>query len=215
MKLLQFNKVLCLSPHPDDVEYSMSATIEKFKDTQFDIACLTTGTSTDSSSGNSRINEVKAFWEHLQCKNINVIEPFYNSFEHASCAEWITRIETQLLVSEYDAIFTTSNLDSHQEHIFVNSLVPSLTRSKPISIIEYKSPSSLHSWSPNYFISCDIDNKLNSLRNSFKSQLDSVYFNEELIKMFHLDYNCAKRNFGSVEQFNIKILYTSKELIIL
>ena len=37
MKLLQFNKVLCLSPHPDDVEYSMSATIKKFQDTQFDL----------------------------------------------------------------------------------------------------------------------------------------------------------------------------------
>jgi LmbE family N-acetylglucosaminyl deacetylase len=47
MKLLQFNKVLCLSPHPDDVEYSMSATIKKFCNTQFDVLCLTKGTSTD------------------------------------------------------------------------------------------------------------------------------------------------------------------------
>jgi hypothetical protein len=35
MKLLGFNKVLCLSPHPDDVEYSMLGTILKYTDTQF------------------------------------------------------------------------------------------------------------------------------------------------------------------------------------
>jgi len=209
MKLLQFNKVLCLSPHPDDVEYSMSATIKKFQDTQFDLICLTKGTSTDASFGNSRLKEVQLFWDQMQCSNVKLIDPFYESFEAATIAQWITAIETNMPMNEYDAIFTTSKLDSHQEHIFVNSLVPSLTRSKPISIIEYKSPSTLHSWSPNYFVSCDIDSKLNSLRNAFISQLDSVYFNESLIKLFHSDYNCSKRNVKLTEQFNIQILYNT------
>jgi len=209
MKLLQFNKVLCLSPHPDDIEYSMSATIKKFQDTQFDVLCLTKGTSTDSSSGNDRLKEVRSFWSHYQCSNVHLFEPFFDAFESASIAKWITAIETEMPMNTYDAIFTTSNLDSHQEHIFVNSLVPSLTRNKPISIIEYKSPSTLHSWTPNYFVSCNIDDKLNSLRSAFISQLDSVYFNESLIKLFHSDYNCSKRNVTSIEQFNIQVLYNS------
>jgi LmbE family N-acetylglucosaminyl deacetylase len=209
MKLLQFNKVLCLSPHPDDIEYSMSATIKKFQDTQFDVLCLTKGTSTDSSSGNDRLKEVQLFWSHYQCSNIHLFEPFFDAFESASIAKWITAIETEMPMNTYDAIFTTSNLDSHQEHIFVNSLVPSLTRNKPISIIEYKSPSTLHSWTPNYFVSCNIEDKLNSLRSAFISQLDSVYFNESLIKLFHSDYNCSKRNVTSIEQFNIQVLYNS------
>jgi LmbE family N-acetylglucosaminyl deacetylase len=209
MKLLQFNKVLCLSPHPDDVEYSMAATIKKFKDTQFDILCLTNGTSTDSSTNESRILEVQSFWQNFQCANIKLINPFYKSFEDAISAEWITSIENRLPFNEYNAIFTTSNLDSHQEHIFVNNLVPALTRNKPISIIEYKSPSTLHSWSPNYFVSCDtiFNDKLISLRKSFISQIDSTYFSDDLIKLFHMDYNCFKRNYGYVEQFNIRSLY--------
>ena len=208
MKLLHFNKVLCLSPHPDDIEYSMSATIKKFQDTQFDIVCLTKGTSTDSSFGTSRVKEVQVFWEQLQCKNVRLMNPFYEAFESATTAEWITAIETLMPMSEYDAIFTTSNLDSHQEHIFVRSLVPSLTRSKPISIVEYRSPSTLHSWTPNYFVSCNIDDKINSLRNAFTSQLDSLYFSENLIKAFHSDYNCLKRNIEVTEQFSIQMLYT-------
>ena len=208
MKLLHFIKVLCLSPHPDDIEYSMSATIKKFQDTQFDIVCLTKGTSTDSSFGTSRVKEVQVFWEQLQCKNVRLMNPFYEAFESATTAEWITAIETLMPMSEYDAIFTTSNLDSHQEHIFVRSLVPSLTRSKPISIVEYRSPSTLHSWTPNYFVSCNIDDKINSLRNAFTSQLDSLYFSENLIKAFHSDYNCLKRNIEVTEQFSIQMLYT-------
>ena len=34
MKFLNYDKVLCLSPHPDDVEYGMLGTIMKYKDTK-------------------------------------------------------------------------------------------------------------------------------------------------------------------------------------
>ena len=37
MKLLNFDKVLCLSPHPDDVELGLAGSIIKYYDTDFDI----------------------------------------------------------------------------------------------------------------------------------------------------------------------------------
>ena len=40
MKFLNYDKVLCLSPHPDDVEYGMLGTMMKYKDTKFDIIVL-------------------------------------------------------------------------------------------------------------------------------------------------------------------------------
>ena len=53
MKFLGFNKVLCLAPHPDDVEYSMGGTIIKHYNTQFDVLCLTQGGDCDITTGNS------------------------------------------------------------------------------------------------------------------------------------------------------------------
>ena len=47
MKLLNYDKVLCLSPHPDDVEYGMLGTICKYKDTQFEIVVLYKGVDFD------------------------------------------------------------------------------------------------------------------------------------------------------------------------
>ena len=43
MRFLNFKRVLCLSPHPDDVEYSMAGSILKYKDTKFDLFCLSCG----------------------------------------------------------------------------------------------------------------------------------------------------------------------------
>lgn len=209
MKFLNFNKVLCLSPHPDDVEYSMSATINKYYDTKFDIVCLSPGTSTDITSNSTRLLEVEQFWKLFKCDNITLIQSDVKYFESLSPAQWVTYLD-KIVANGYDAICTTSALDSHQEHIFLNGLINPLTRSKPISVIEYKSPSTLHTWIPNYFVACEdqFDLKCSVLRESFVSQIDSIYFNEDCIRLFHTDYNCLKRNLKLVEQFKIVTLYS-------
>ena len=40
MKFLNYDTVLCVSPHPDDIEYSMMGTILKHVDTHFIILNL-------------------------------------------------------------------------------------------------------------------------------------------------------------------------------
>ena len=208
-KFLNFNKVLCLSPHPDDVEISMSATINTYCDTKFDIVCLTHGTSTDVTSNQRRLLEVEQFWKLFKCDNIGFIHSDVKYFESMSSAQWVTYLD-KIVANDYDAICTTSAIDAHQEHVFLSTLINPLTRSKPISIIEYKTPSTLHTWTPNYFVSCNdqFELKCNALRQSFISQIDSIYFSEECIRLFHSDYNCLKRSLPLVEQFKIVTLYS-------
>jgi len=55
MKFLGLNKVLCLSPHPDDVEFGMMGTILKYYDTHFDILCLSSGGDFDNTTGQNRL----------------------------------------------------------------------------------------------------------------------------------------------------------------
>ena len=62
MKYLGFNKVLCLSPHPDDVEYGVGGTILKYSNTQFDILCLTQGGDCDTTTNISRLEEARNAW---------------------------------------------------------------------------------------------------------------------------------------------------------
>jgi LmbE family N-acetylglucosaminyl deacetylase len=209
MKFLNFTKVLCLSPHPDDIEYSMSATIKKNFDTKFDVICLTEGTSTDVTTNNHRRKEVNNYWKLFKSDNINLLHTNIQNFESMNIANWITYLD-KIVENGYDAICTTSSNDSHQEHIFVNSIANSLVRNKPISIVEYKSPSTLYSWIPNYFSECGIlmKKKYKALKKSFISQTDSLYFSKKCIYLFHSDYGCLKRNIRFSEQFKIVILYS-------
>jgi N-acetylglucosamine malate deacetylase 1 len=211
MKLFGFDRVLCLSPHPDDVEYSMSGTIKRFKDTVFDIFCLSCGTSTDISSSYERIKEVQLFWKTSGMENINLIMPESMSLDNLNQAQLITLIEnTTIRKHKYDALFVPSGDDSHYEHRLVNDTSMALVRNKPISVFEYRTSSSLHSWMPDLFI--DIDSyyaeKISILRSSFKSQIDSIYFEQENLELFHKDFISNKKTALHRELFKTRIIYT-------
>jgi LmbE family N-acetylglucosaminyl deacetylase len=210
MKFLEFDHVLCLNPHPDDVEYAMACTIAKHYSTEFDIFYLSLGTSTDVTSGSGRTDETYAFWDHYGLDNVSVkrLTSQIKAFEELNKAEWVTCMEKD--ISKYDAIFGPSPHDSHQEHMFVGGLMPALTRNEPISIIEYKTPSTLYGWEPNCFISitgaaCMFKNT--ALRKFFISQADARYFNKDCISNFHTDFLLSKRGVKFSEQFKIKTYY--------
>jgi LmbE family N-acetylglucosaminyl deacetylase len=215
MKLLGFNKVLCLSPHPDDVEFSISGTIMKYKDTNFDVLFMSNGTQADITSTNERFNECGEFWDELALKNVtfhkSAEKTLYNrcNFDNTNESEWIGQIEGLFDLKEYDAILGPCNYDSHYEHLITNRIMIALGRNRPISIIEYKSPSTLHDWVPNLFVSVfmQIDVKVSTLRKSFISQLDSTYFSEGNLYMFHKGFNSRKKGIDYIEQFKIKTHY--------
>lgn len=198
--------MLCLSPHPDDVEYSMSGTIVKFGKTHFDILCMTQGTSTDVSSNERRLQEVRDFWAQLQVHNVTLLYSEFARFEDAIPAQWITSIERSTLFAKtYDGLCIPSGIDSHYEHGLANSFSHALCRSKPVTILEYKTPSTLHQWTPSLFVNIEkyFEMKKTALRKAFISQLDGPYFDEDLIRSFHLDYLNQKRGQKLSEAFRV------------
>ena len=219
MKFLNFNRVLCLSPHPDDVEYSMGGTVVKFTDTHFDILCLTQGGDCDETTSSNRLDEVKNSWDAAKPYPRSVRQK-YNWALHFSKHkflkdlgddEWINFIETNFTNKEkYDCIITPSEIDSHFEHRMVSSFSWPLTRIKGISLIEYYSPSTLEKWTPNMFIDITnvYDTKLNMLK-QFKSQQHRSYFSRETIDGFHTNFQCSKKGYSMVERFNLKQLFVA------
>lgn len=204
MKLFNYDNVLCLSPHPDDVEYSMSGLIKKYPDTNFIILLLSNGSNFDETSGENRFNEVKKFWSLLEVDNIIILN-INKKFDEIKDCEWINVIESKINSYKVDAIFGTSSEDTHYEHIITNRILHSIGRNKKVSLFEYKSPSTKESWIPNFFIEIDkfYDSKVYSLINSFDSQLDSIYFTDKLIKLFNMNYNINKLGYDKIESFKI------------
>jgi hypothetical protein len=205
VKFLNFNKVLCLGAHPDDVEYGMLGSMCKFTDTEFDILILSEGGDFDKSTGKDRQLECQNIWDKIPNVNgkFTGIKHVVNHQED----EWVNILESGGYISdEYDCIFTLPNEDSHFEHRIVNNMTPALVRHKRIGIISYRTPSTLDNWIPNFYVEIDLDEKIEYL-NAFESQLEKPYFSEKSFKSFHSNYQCFKKNMKFVELFRVEIIY--------
>ena len=209
MKFLNFNTVLCLSPHPDDVELGMLGTILKCKDTRFDIMTMTIcgAKGFDDSYKENRLKEVNNLWENSNTKNVLFFRSNCDYFEDKTEPEWINYLDG-ILSNDYDCIFIPPEKDSMLEHRLVNSFGHTIIRNSPISLIEYNTISTLNTWIPNLFI--DIEehyyNKMKLLQH-FKSQLHKKYFQEKVILTTHTNTQCSKKGIDLMEKFRIVEMY--------
>ena len=227
MKFLNYDKVLCLSPHPDDVEYGMLGTMMKYKDTKFDIFVLSQGGDFDETTKKERHEESRKALEYIdnvECEFSN-IKHIKNKSEDA----WVNIIENKYNIDSYDCIIYPPAEDSHFEHRMINKLTPALVRSSKCGRITYKTASVLDTWLPNLFVDLNhIGNrnqedghseetdllfmastwyiKLNRMK-VFESQKGKPYFEEDSIKSFHSNYGCSKRGMNQVESFRVETTY--------
>lgn len=209
MKFLNFNRVLCLSPHPDDTEYSIAGVVLKHQDTHFDILCLTQGGDCDSTTGESRIQEVLNSWSISDASNYSLHFSGVKFLKEKGVDEWIHYIEQHFTKKfEYDCIMTTSEYDSHFEHVLISSFAAPLARVKPYSIIQYRSPSTLDKWTPNLFVSLkEFYYIKKKMLLEFKSQIHHGYFSDEVLDGFHTNFQCMKKGQGFVESYKIITAY--------
>ena len=207
MKFLGYDNVLCISPHPDDTEYSMMGTILKYSDTMFTCLQLCQGGDMDETTGRNRLFEVQNVWEEAECSNVNLLFTEVKYMRDMREEEWINFIERKLSPS-LDAIVLPNEYDSHFEHRFVAGFGKALIRQRPITLIQYKTPSTNQTWVPNLFVDIEeeYDIKMNALR-KFESQQHRYYFREDVLRSFHSDFQSAKRAKHYVEQFKILDLY--------
>tara|TARA_R110000822_G_scaffold79121_6_gene189467 strand:- start:764 stop:1384 length:621 start_codon:yes stop_codon:yes gene_type:complete len=205
VKFLNFNKVLCLGAHPDDVEYGMLGSICKFTDTEFDILVLSEGGDFDKSTGKDRQTECKNIWNKIS--NVNGKFTDVKHVVNHQEDEWVNILEGGGYIStDYDCIFTLPSKDSHFEHRIVNSMTPALVRHKKIGIISYRTPSTLDNWIPNFYVEINLSEKIDHLK-EFKSQLSKPYFSKNSFNSFHSNYQCFKKNIKYVELFRVETIY--------
>jgi len=207
MKFLNLNNVLCLSPHPDDVELGVMGTIFKYTDTKFDVLCLTKGGAKgyDETNKIDRREEVNNAWKVTYPDNVKIHHSEKDYFEDLTEPGWINYIENKFVKKKkYSGILIPTGDDSMFEHRFVNKFGSALCRFSPMSLIEYHTVSTVNDWKPNLFV--DIESvypkKIKSLE-EFKSQITKSYLQKKSLNAFHSNFQCSKRGMGMVEQFKI------------
>jgi LmbE family N-acetylglucosaminyl deacetylase len=217
MKFLGYDNVLCISPHPDDTEYSMMGTILKYWDTMFTCLQLCQGGDMDETTGRNRLFEVENAWNHAGIKygshvdgppsNVNLVFTEAKYMRDMLEEEWINFIERKLSPN-LDAIVLPNEHDSHFEHRLVAGFGKALIRQRPTTLIQYKTPSTDQTWVPNLFVDIDAEyhTKVKSLK-KFESQQERYYFKDDALRAFHSDFQSAKKRKHYVEQFKILDLY--------
>lgn len=204
MKLMGFDRVLILSPHPDDTEFSMAGTILGHKDTLFTSVVFSTGSENDPVTDESRWAECREYW----CGKKNLELAFMSQFlgDHTE-EEWINIIEKHFTLDSYDALFIPPVLDTHYEHRFVHGIGMALTRSKSFSVLEYKSASALDTWIPNLFVPVEeVAKEKVELLAKFESQ-QKRYLKPDYMKAYHSHINSMKKGYNEVEQFRAITVY--------
>ena len=203
MKYFLGNKrVMCLNPHPDDVEYSMSGTILKYEDTIFDIYVLSLGGDLDSTLGDARHNEIVAFWEDVDNVNLIYVTGLQPHEFRQDLA--VSLLEKVYDLQQYDAIFIPCREDNHFFHTEISDLGRALCRVSKFNLYEYFTPSAAINWVPDLIVEIELqyEYKMERLL-EIKSQLKHIYFSEFCLNAFHTDLHYNKKGFGWIEKFKV------------
>ena len=208
MLFLITKKILCISPHPDDIELSMSGTIFKYSETSFDILCLTSGSKGDSTSSSKRIDEVKNFWEKID--NVNLIFSDVSFSNEKSEEEWLNYLDSILDKNNYDMIISPPKHDSHFEHVLFYNVCLASIRHKPVSLLTYNTISTQKNWIPDIFvdITTNYDQKWERINSCFISQKSHRYLEKQTFESFHSDFNSRKKGIKYTERFCSEVMFT-------
>ena len=200
MKFLNSNRTLCLSPHPDDAEYSVGGTILKCLATQFTVFALSEGGRQDSTKGDQRIQEARTFWTGKDVYYWSL----ETSIEGASEGTVIKGLEQNHDLSQFDTLLIPAAEDCHHFHRFVNSVGQALARVRPLTVVEYCTPSVRPTWTSNMAVGIT-EHYLEKKRRlkAFKSQQHHSYFSEHCLDAFHSDIHYAKKGMVWIERFKI------------
>jgi LmbE family N-acetylglucosaminyl deacetylase len=204
VKFLGLNKVLCLSPHPDDIEFALGGSILLYEQTKFTSIVFSTGSVYDSTSDSARWKECEAYWKDVSNIEQHFLAPLLRMYSEE---EWLNLLEKSFHLKNYQAILLPPDLDTHYEHRLVHNIGLAMTRVTPASVIEYRSASALDTWVPNMFV--DIDTvEQDKIRRfiHFESQRKN-YFEPDYLRASHTNLVSLKKHIPVTEHFRILSLY--------
>jgi LmbE family N-acetylglucosaminyl deacetylase len=188
-----------LSPHPDDIEISMAGMMLRCSDTQFTSIVCSIGSKGNPTSSHNRFKECENFWRGVNNVDLRLLGIY---IADQPIREWITVIESTF-GDNFQGVLIPTSTDSHQEHLIINKVGLALARARKISVIEYRSPSTMSSWYPNLFVDIKETEEDKILRMKTIVSQNKKYTNEKYLKASHIHLPSFKKDYHPVEQFKI------------
>lgn len=183
---IEFNRLLFVAPHPDDVEFGCGGTIKKHEGA--DIRCLVLAPCKEEPKNKNILTEAKLSFLRLGVSQDRLkIEDFPRRILQYK------RPEIRKVLVEYresfkpQIIFCPSLSDVHQDHATVADETFRLFRDKS-AVVSYEVSRSALRFNPNFYVELDeesLQSKIESL-NCYKGQTDKQYFDQDVIRALAL-----------------------------
>jgi len=190
--IVTMRRVLCLSPHPDDTEFGVGATLHRFKD-QIDARMLVFSdrSKTRGEKHNDRDQIAAAAKLGIPAKNVQFIDQLglkvdrlpVRFFGTEEARDTIRRVVTHV-VKEFnpDVIFTPAAHETMQDHQAVTEEVVRIQRGHA-GILGYETPKHNRLMNPGTFVKVgepDIAAKAAAV-NSYSEFTTRYYFEEKML----------------------------------
>ena len=209
--LEKFNKILCLAPHPDDIELGCGGTVSKLtemgKEVYYCAFSLCEKSIPKGFSSDALKEELKNSCRKLGISDTNIYQYTFEVREY--------KRDRQLILEELvklknkikpDLVFLPMPNDIHQDHCIISE--EGIRAFKKSTILAYEVPWNNFFLENNLFIELtekDLKNKIDALK-AYKSQYFRSYASEEFIKSLAIVRGIQGRS-KYAETFNIIRMY--------
>ena len=209
--LEKFNKILCLAPHPDDIELGCGGTVSKLtelgKEVYYCAFSLCEKSIPKGFSNDILKEELKNSCRKLGISDTNVYQYTFEVREYKRDRQLILE-ELVKLKNEIkpDLVFLPMPNDVHQDHCTISE--EGIRAFKKSTILAYEVPWNNFFLENNLFIELtekDLKNKIDALK-AYKSQYFRSYASEEFIKSLAIVRGIQGRS-KYAETFNIIRMY--------
>ena len=208
------SRILCLSPHPDDVEFGLGATLNKYKGViEGFLLIFSDRSNTRGEKYNERDQQLSSKIAGFSMENVKFIDQLGLDIERLPIRFFTSeknRDLIRLVISKIlekfipDIIFCPSIKETMQDHQAVGEEVIRICRDKA-SILGYEVPKHNRFFQPNVFINIsedDLKEKIKMLE-SFSEFTKRYYFHQDSIKSLARVRALDAGYFGFAEGFEL------------
>ncbi len=183
-----FESVLAIGAHPDDIEYGCFGYLSKLASTGSVINAYigTLGSEGDPTSGKSRLDETEKALNALPIQKLYSRQEI--GFGPADFNLALGELYRVIQETSPDLILSLSQHDTHQEHRQMHDLTIGAARRSNASLLCYSILSNTPQFRPTLFV--DISEHFEAKKRALachRSQSDKYYMSEAYLNIFHTD----------------------------
>lgn len=182
--MIRGQKILCISPHPDDVEFGAGGTLSKYRNKTGPISLIVLSNRKKTRGEQHNVQDQKKSAEHLGIDYVRFFNLPVRFFGTEECRDQIRLLVTREVESfKPNLLLCPSLVETMQDHKAVAEEVVRVIRSD-VSIFGYEVPKHNRHFVPDFFVrlaSKDVKSKIDAL-SLFSEFTNRYYFEEDVIR---------------------------------